>query len=152
MMASLSHHHGPQAFASASSVPAASASVPGSSAGVIGAAGSASVASPDLSSGRAGRRRHHPGRGGSKGAPDPAPSPSPLLAPAAPGLSLSLEKLLETASLTGDLRLSGRNLKAVPPSWGAGASSASSSASSSERRKYDLRDTVLAGRNHESSY
>lgn len=46
--------------------------------------------------------------------------------------TLSLEKLLDTAEKTGDLRLMGRNLKHFPKEGNC--------------RKYNLRDTVSAGR------
>lgn len=49
-----------------------------------------------------------------------------------PQLTLSMEKLLEHAQASGDLKLCGRNLKEFPKNCGC---------------KYHLKDTVTTGRN-----
>ena len=49
-------------------------------------------------------------------------------------MTLSLEKLLEAAALSGELALAGRNLKAFPR------------VKAKSKQEYDLRDTVSAGR------
>ena len=136
MMSSLSQH-GPQTVSFGPILPPSSSSV----------AASASSSSPDLS-GRGSRPRRNPPQPPSRA---PLTSPSPLChsASSSPcGLTLSLEKLLESAQLTGDLRLTGRNLKALPSAWttttGEGGTQQQQQ-QGEKKAKYDLRDTVKAG-------